>query len=272
MNPFVIPVIFGTFIFFLLGIWLAKKAKPNFQKVFLSLVATLAAIPSLLFVIYYTGIFGEAMWFYSFRAIPGTEFSACGMGLLAGWLQAFRNRTPRLNKRVSAGFIPFIATLCVTIPYLKGILLRPDWNKFEDEWSGNVCLQSSESSCGPASAATVLKFFGMTVSEKQIAQEAFTSRRGTENWYLIRAIRRHGLVANYALHKVGDTDFSFPSIIGVRLGDESGSGHFITVLGKEGGDFLIGDPLGGLHVFSEAQVTNHYYLTGFCIVVTTNQP
>jgi ABC-type bacteriocin/lantibiotic exporter with double-glycine peptidase domain len=149
--------------------------------------------------------------------------------------------------------------------------LRPDWNNFEDRWSENVCLQNSESSCGPASAATLLRFFDKPASEKQIAEESFTSRRGTENWYLIRTIRRHGLEAKYLIHQPGDLDLPFPAIVGVRLGGNGGAGHFIAVLAKEGKDFVIGDPLIGREILSAHELLERYYFTGFSIIVTTNR-
>ena len=215
---------------------------------------------------------GEPGWLYSFRAVPGTELTACGIGLLAGWLQTKRNQSTRLRKQISSGFIPFVMLLCVTIPYLKQIFLRPDWNSFSDRWSDGVCLQSSESSCGPASAATLLKLAGKQVSERQIAQESFTSRRGTENWYLIRAMRRHGLLVEYAINKPGYMDFSFPSIVGVRLGGKTGTGHFVAVLGKAGNSFVIGDPLEGREELTAAELLDRYYFTGFSIAAASNPP
>lgn len=272
MNPFLIPTIAGTVAFFFVGIWLANRATSGPQQLLLVIACVATAIPALLYVIYYTGVLGEAGWFYSFRAIPGTELAAGGAGLFAGWLQMKRNQSPRVKKLMSAGFIPFLLVLCVAIPYLKQIFLRPHWGNFGDRWSHGVCLQSSESSCGPASAATLLKFFGKPASEKQIAQEAFTSRRGTENWYLIRTLRRQGLHAEYAINPPGSVDLHSPSITGVRLGGQTGSGHFIAVLAKETNGFVVADPLSGRRTMTEKQLLDHYYFTGFSIVVTTNLP
>jgi hypothetical protein len=272
MNPLVIPVLAGTVMFFFLGIWLSSRVSSRRQRFNLTLISLLAVLPGVLFVVYYTGLLGEAGWFYSFRAKPGTELTACGVGLLAGWLQSKRDQSTQFRKQMSAGFIPFVMLLCVAIPYLKQIFLKPDWNSFSDHWSDGVCLQSSESSCGPASAATLLKVAGKQVSEKQIALESFTSRRGTENWYLIRTMRRHGLLVKYAINKPGCVDFSFPSIVGVRLGGKTGAGHFIAVLGKTRNTFVIGDPLEGREELTAADLLDRYYLTGFSIAVITNPP
>lgn len=258
--------------FFLVGIWLAKQAHTKLQIYALAIFSFIAAVPVFLFAVYYIGILGEAGWFYSFRALSGSEFSACGAGLLAGCLQSKRNQSQRTRKQVSAGFIPFILSLCVGAPYLKQIFLRPDWNNFNDRWAEGVCLQSSESSCGPASAATLLKLAGKRATEKEIAQESFTSRRGTENWYLIRSLRRHGLDAHYLIKQPNQTELPFPSIVGVRLGGKNGAGHFIAILGKSGSRYVVGDPLDGREELDETQLQERYYFTGFTIVVASNSP
>ncbi len=272
MNPLFIPTLVGTLMFFLVGIWLAKQARTKLQICALAIFSFIAAVPAFLFAVYYVGVLGEAGWFYSFRALSGSEFFACGAGLLGGWVQTKRNQSQRIRKQVSAGFIPFILLLCVAAPYLKQIFLRPDWNNFHDRWAEGVCLQSSESSCGPASAATVLKLAGKPATEKEIAQESFTSRRGTENWYLIRTLRRHGLDAHYSIGQPNHTDLPFPAIVGVRLGGKSGAGHFIAILGKSGSRYVVGDPLDGREELDEAHLQDRYYFTGFSIVVESNSP
>jgi Peptidase C39 family len=270
MNPLFIPTLLGALAFFGLGMWTSRRVKSRAQKLSLVFIGLAGAVPALLFVIGYTGILGEVKWFYSFRSWPGTELTASGAGLIAGWLQAQRNQSQRVRKQMSAGFIPFILLLCVTIPYLKQIFLRPNWNNFTDRWSDGVCFQSSESSCGPASAATLLRLAGKPANEREIAVESFTSRRGTENWYLIRTLRRHGLNANYAIGQSGWNNLPFPAIVGVRLGSKSGAGHFIAVLGKAGNKYVIGDPLSGRAELDESQFQDRYYFTGFSIVVRSD--
>ncbi len=257
---------------FLVGIWLAKRLQIATSNFALFIFSLIAAVPAFLFAVYYVGILGETEWFYSFRALQGSEFSACAVGLLAGWLQTRRNQNQRVRKQMSAGFIPFILLLCVAAPYLKQIFLRPDWSNFNDRWADGVCLQSSESSCGPASAATLLKIYGKRVTEKEIAQESFTSRRGTENWYLIRTLRRHGLEARYSISLPNQTDLPWPAIVGVRLGGKNGAGHFIVMLGKSENRFVIGDPLTGREELNKMQLQDRYYFTGFAIAAASNSP
>jgi hypothetical protein len=266
MNPFLVPTLVVAAGMFVLGLRMSSPGISSGRNLILMLAGLAFAAPAILFVVFYTGIFGEATWFYTFRSWPGTELTAGGAGWIAGWLQAKRNQKPRVRKYVSAGFISFLLLLGVMIPYLKPIFLRPDWNDYADHWSNEVCLQSSESSCGPASAATLLHLAGETVTEKQIARESFTSRRGTENWYLIRTLRRHGLLVNYLIGPPEWTNLPYPAIIGVRIGGIEGTGHFIAVLDKVGDEYVVGDPMRGREQLGMARLLDHYYFTGFSII------
>jgi len=229
------------------------------------ILGAVLAVPELVFAAYYTKLFGEALWLYWFRSLPGTELSAAGIGFLAGGLQAWRGRT-FWKRYVSGFFIPFLTTLVICAPYLKQIVLRPHWSQFQNRWSEDVCLQSSESSCGPASAATLLRHFGKDATELELAQAAFTTRRGTENWYLIRAIRRHGLNVRYVVTEPGLDHLQFPAIAGVRLNQADGAGHFIALLGKKGDNFVVGDPLNGREELPAKLMVERYCFTGFYLV------
>jgi len=266
MNPLFIPTILLVVILFFVGKRFARRSKsPWFP-----FIGIITAIPAVAFATYYTKLFGEAGWFYWFRSLPFSELTAAGLGLFTGWLEVKREQNPRLKNLSSGFFIPFLMVLCVSAPYLKQILLRPDWNKFENRWSENVCLQSSESSCGPASAATLLRYFGKEATELEIAREAFTTRRGTENWYLLRAIRRHGLAVNYAVVEPGADHVRFPAIAGVKLNHADGAGHFIAVLGKAGENLIVGDPLTGREELTRKELDDRYAFTGFYL--TCNRP
>ena len=265
MNPLFIPTLLLSLVLFFTGLEIARSLKSS--SVFL-IISMMAATPAILFAAYYTKTFGEAEWFYRFRSWPFTEFSAAGIGFLGGWFQYRREECPRIKKIVSAFFIPGLMLLCVTAPYLKQIFLRPDWSSFSDRWSEGVCLQSSESSCGPASAATLLHAFGKQATEYELAKESFTTRRGTENWYLLRTIRRHGVDANYLITLPGNDRIRHPAIAGVKLKDCPEAGHFIAILDGNNGRFIIGDPLNGREEVSRKQIAERYLFTGFYVLIS----
>jgi hypothetical protein len=262
VNPLFIPTLLLALVLFAVG----QKISRRCNSPWFLIGSLLAAIPAVIFAAYYTKIFGEAKWLYSIRTLPFSELSAAGIGLIAGWLQFMREQNFRSKRMVSAFFIPFLMILCVAAPYLKQLFLRPDWSKFEDRWAGDVCLQSSESSCGPASAATLLRYFGKSATEQEIAKESFTTRRGTENWYLLRTIRKQGLPAICVVVSPGVENLLLPSIAGVRLNLAQETGHFIAILGKNGGKFIVGDPLNGREELTREELLERYTFTGFYLI------
>jgi len=224
-------------------------------------VAGCAAIPGLLLTLYYTHIFDGWLGFYRFRAMPLTELAAGGLGLLAGLLAvtlAARTRSGELVRWLCGGAL----LLWIAVPYVKPVVNALDPGELHDEWRDDVCLQSTESSCGPAAAATLLRAHGVQAREAELARECFTSRGGTENWYLARAIRRRGLRVDY-VSASGLDDVPLPCIAGVRLGGPQGDGHFIAILGRSGERFVTGDPRLGRFLVSEDELARDYHFTGF---------
>ena len=262
MNPLFIPTLLLAAGLFIAG-WKTAAWNRSYAG---NVVALFAALPAFTFALYYTGWLGEPQWLYWFRAQPYTELSAAGLGGLAGRLEFHRRQHPRLQRSVSAFFIPFLALLCLSAPYLKQVFLRPDWSHFEDRWEGEVCRQSTESSCGPAAAATFLRHFGIQATERTLAEESFTTRRGTENWYLLRTLHRHGSKARSVVLSPGLDHLQFPAIAGVKLKTLDNTGHFIALLGKQGDRFIIGEPVNGREELSRETLAERYTFTGFYIV------
>jgi hypothetical protein len=58
-----------------------------------------------------------------------------------------------------------------------------------EAWDQNVCLQTSQSSCAAAAAATLLRYHGIDANEEQMAQLCLTSERGTRLHGLYRGLR-----------------------------------------------------------------------------------
>ena len=118
-----------------------------------------------------------------------SALSISGLGFMAG---VFHSHDPRdsLSRRFSA---PILLFLVLMVPFIKPILASVDFSQIKNRWVGDVCLQSTPSTCGPASAASLLKSFGQEASEKELARASFTSTGKTESWYLARAFRRRGI-------------------------------------------------------------------------------
>ena len=269
LNLLLLPTLLGAALFFLVGLKVALIVRSPLSMVAWFATAVLVAVPSLLFVVCYAHLLDRAAWYYGFRAATGSELTASGVGLLAGLMVGkVRRASPR--KPVLQFVTPAIALLCLgvlLVPYLKPVI-APIRRPLHDEWSQQVCLQSSSSTCGPASAATLLRRFGISVSERELARECFSYRGGTENWYVARALRQHGVEARYLITSPEPAVLPFPSMAGVQMGGSRTGGHFITVLGHEGDRTIIGDPLAGKLVLTPQQLRSRYYFTGFFLVAS----
>jgi len=274
MNTLFVPTIFIALVLFLIGRRVRLAGQPGRTVAAWSVAATVAALPALLFVSYYAHVLDDAAWFYAARSIPYTELSAAGIGFGTGMLAAAARRwRPFRNSRAISILLPTVLLLCMAlvmfVPYAKPILV-PITVDLRDRWSDGVCLQSSPSTCGPACTATILREFGVSASEPELAWECFSYGGGTENWYLARALRRRGLTADYAITDPQPPGIRTPSIAGVRLGTSNGPGHFIAILGRDGERYIVGDPLVGRLTMTAGEMRSRYYLTGFFLIVGSN--
>jgi ABC-type bacteriocin/lantibiotic exporter with double-glycine peptidase domain len=153
----------------------------------------------------------------------------------------------------------------VLLPFVKPLLDPIDTDRLHDRCDGEVCLQSTFSTCGPSSAATLLKAFGQTTSEKQLAREALTSRGGTEIWYIARAFERRGFRARVLIQQPESLSPPSPAIAGVIL--PGGVGHFIAILSETSGEVAIGDPMKGKLIVPKEDLRKYYNFTGFFLVI-----
>ena len=190
--------------------------------------AWICALPGFLNASYYLHWLDHNLWFYEWRALNGSEWAGIGLGF---WLIMVM-RSWVLGRTI----VVSIGLLLMFIPFLKPVLAPVDLAQLKDLCVGPFCLQSSPSTCGPASAATLLRLRGLKVTERELAQESHTSQTGTELWYLARAIRQRGVPVQF----VQMTSPGRPGIAGVIL--PGGSGHFVAILNRT----TVFDPLVGL--------------------------
>lgn len=268
VNWLLVPTFLLAAAFFLFGKSLAGKQFSGTARDSLFSAMILLSAPGFLYAVYYLKVLGQPIWLYRWRSLPFTELAAGGAGLFAGYAQgAFVGRI-KLSRVGNKVFFPLILFLVLAAPYLKPIARPLDAKSIRDVWSDGVCLQSTPSTCGPASAATLMRAIGKTVSEKELAMEAFTSATGTEIWYLARALRRHGATVDYFLDRPQPDQLRYPAIAGVRLAaDGNGSGHFIAILDKQAENYIVVDPMLGRLLLSAKDLQASYYFTGFFLVV-----
>lgn len=253
MNWLLIPTILLSGLLYIAG----KRLAGRNMAAAIGLGAILA-VPGLLMPLYYLHLFDSAAWYYEFRSWPYIELSAAGCGFLLGALATCS------RKAAPIAFGWTALTVVLFIPYAKPIVRPLPASSYRNRWVDGVCLQSTPSSCGAASAATVLRSLGIHTTEKQMAQECFTCRGGTENWYLARALRRRGCQVRFRVEDGFLRDAKLPLIAGVRVRK---FGHFIAILSEKDGVYRCADPLVGLQRVSASQIRNKFDFTGFALEV-----
>jgi predicted double-glycine peptidase len=260
INPATYPTFALAAIFFWIGLIVARKATPSIRHILLLLAAVLA-LPCAVCDLFYTHLFDGWTLFYRFRAAPFSELSLAGIGLSAGMLYCWMEPDTLGEKLV----VPVGLLIVLGLPFSKSALAPVDRSRLQQTCNGEVCLQSTMSTCGPSSAATILKLYGRAASEKELAEEAFTYRGGTESWYLARALRRRGFDADFIIQRSSSESIPAPSIAGVTLG--GGTGHFVAVLSSTPERVVIGDPLTGKFEISRSDLKSRYHFTGFFLVI-----
>ena len=246
---------------FVVGSLLARKAVARSGKQWLFLAGVILAAPGLLFVSYYTHLFDDAAWFYTLRTLTGTEFLVGAMGFLAGVLNSWFEPESLGQKLM----LPGALAVLVLIPFVKPLLDPIELGRLRDYCESEVCLQSTFSTCGPSSAATILKTLGQTASERQLARECLTSRGGTEIWYIARAFQRRGFRTSILIQPRDSISPPSPAIAGVVL--PGGAGHFIAIMSETSDAVTIGDPMKGKLVVKRAELKDYYHFTGFFLVI-----
>lgn len=218
----------------------------------------LLALPGLWQAAYYLHVLPETVWFYQLRSLRGSELWVLPLGASGGAVAALLPR-----RALMLGLLPTVGA--VLGPFLKPVLAPLPEREFREVWTKDVCIQSTLSTCGPASVATVLRALRHEATEREIARAAHSYRGGTEAWYLARWLRTAGFDATFHLGNGFPAGVRWPALVGVTVGE--GRGHFIPILGRDGDNYLVGDPMIGPERLSREALERRYGFTGFALEV-----
>jgi Peptidase C39 family len=225
-------------------------------------ILTILSLPALGFALHYLHLWREREWFYELRSWPGSEFLAVFLGAAGGACAAVLPR-PALG-------LVLLGTLGLAIlPHVKPLIGPLPDEAFRVASPDVVCMQSTPSTCGPASVVNILRHLGVESTEREVARAAFTYSGGTEAWYLARYARHRGLSARFDFRKSFAPEAGLPALVGVRLGS---AGHFIAVLQVQNDQVSYVDPLRGAHRCSSAEFRSRHLFTGFHLVMQRRDP
>ncbi|MFZ5987024.1 MAG: cysteine peptidase family C39 domain-containing protein [Bacillota bacterium] len=256
-----ISLVLGTLLFYS-GYTLSGIIKSMTLRFVLILLLFALSLPGMSFIAYYLHLIEEPIWYVEFRSVNNVEILVSAFGLLLGFIAFSNKRVSKADPKSLNIFLFIVCIFLIFIPYSKPILFPVSKSiELKNYWKDDVCLQSSGSTCGPSSLATIFAFYGISKTEREIAMASYSSSRGTENWYMIRYARKNGLDVK-CMNNIALSDVQVPSIIGINLGS---IGHFVTVLGKEDGSYIVGDPLLGRIILTEDEFKKRYVFKGFAI-------
>lgn len=258
-----LPILGLGFALYALGWNLVLKVHSRHNQRLLVIGSAILALPALAYDLFYVHAFDNWVWLLELRSRSGAEFLAAGLGVFFGVVDGyFRER-----RLISRGFVVFVLGLGLAVPFLKPVFRRLNPDSLRNRWDGDACMQSSASTCGPASAATLLRQFDLPASEAELARDAHTSASGTEIWYLVRALRQRGLQCQFRTRLVDWSAVRPPAIVGVTM-PETGNGHFVALLGAIGSRYDVADPLNGRSEIESLDLRASYVFTGFAVEVS----
>jgi predicted double-glycine peptidase len=258
MTRYLFVAIANAILVFALFRSLYLRAGKPWQRAALVVAAFVLAVPALLFAGNYLLRLPNGIWFVNFHSVPGAEASSGLVGALLGLVFATR----RGNRSIRA-LSTIAAMILLLTPFAKQLFFRLDYSEMSNIWNNGVCRQSRTTTCVPASCATVIRMLGGNVTEQELARDAGSNRRGTEIWYMRRALRKHGYEME-ARDAKSSTDIQAPSVVGVKVGS---GGHVVALMSKTDAGPEIGDPLGTHKRYTWAEFENRYHPNGVYLLI-----
>jgi len=181
------------------------------------------------------------------------------------------SRVPRKRDRwVVVGFMAVFVFLKSVWPFLSPMLARRQLETLETSiGKDGVCRQTTDYTCGPASAVTALRKLALPADEGQIAILSLTSSTtGTDPDLLSEALqveyRKRGLIAEYRPFK----DIAELKQAGLTLAVVKFAflvDHFVTVLEVTDTEVIVGDPLTGMDKLSYDDFRKKWRFTGIVL-------
>lgn len=168
---------------------------------------------------------------------------------------------PRLNtlrKKVLVSILIAVASINLSVlPFLVPAFVINKLAALETTFVGDVCIQSTGYTCGPACAVTALKALGIDADEGQLAIAArTTSVCGTPDDMLKKAIEKlYGSQGAQCLCRYYDSieqlNGDCPVIAIIKYAPLID--HYVTILEVASEHFVVGDPLNGKMTMSHEE-------------------
>ncbi len=204
------------------------------------------------------------------------------IGFSAGCFSSLEQVRARSRGFATAAF-SFLGILFLTLPFIRPMLFPANVDLAASQ-KEDLFLQTHESTCAAASAATLLKMHGIAETEQSMVRKCLTSNQGTEALGLFRGLKRatresnksarvgssnpmdwilKSQLPNVALVNFDENEFAADGRHSLKrpsrfLGLSDAQGHAVVVLDHHAGNWLIGDPAVGMVVWSDEELNNRF--------------
>ena len=120
------------------------------------------------------------------------RFIIIGLAVTMGSMTLLGRLKNRLEKTVLAVLMAGVVIWGTVLPFFVPVLIRNDLTNLKTKINAdNICVQTTNFTCGPAAAVTALRRLGLPAQEGEIAILSHTSPVvGTLPWCLYRAIQQ----------------------------------------------------------------------------------
>jgi len=181
------------------------------------------------------------------------------------------SRVPQKRNRIMISVLMVVMVFFMAImPFIAPMMDRKQLSHLQTNLDRNgICLQTTDYTCGPASAVTALRKLGLAAEEGQIAILSCTSsQEGTPPDMLAEALNRQygaqGLSAKCRVFgSVAELKSEGLTLAVIKYGFMVD--HWVTVLAVTDSEVVIGDPLGGLDRCSHEEFATKWRFIGIVV-------
>lgn len=217
--------------------------------------------------------FGASIWPKSIAYIINgylLTFAFLFPGAMFGIL-THDKENPGRTKRLRI-FLCIIFVFIVYVSLLDQIILLAAGQKIANlngKTIDGVVRQSTGYSCYPSSTATVLKMWGIDVTEGDVAINSGTTFRGTNSFGIMEAVETLGENINLQAWTTTATldeikAINLPCVLSVKWGMIN---HASALIGIETNKIIMGEPMQGRRVISESELFGSYAWEGTTLFI-----
>lgn len=198
------------------------------------------------------------------------KFAVCGF-VATMVLATPLSRVPQKRNRVLISVLMAVIVFFMGVwPYVAPMVDRKQLSQLKTNIDRDgICLQTTDYTCGPASAVTALRKLELPAEEGEIAILSCTSfQEGTPIDMLADGLNRKYAASGLTVecrffHSIDELKGAGPTLAVIKYGFMVD--HWVTVLEVTDSEVVVGDPLGGLSRLSYQDFAKKWRFIGLIL-------